>query len=249
MSAQFFEQVKATIAKDGQALCKKINGVYQFNIKVDNATKEYIVDLKNAPGSVKEGKHEKPDCTIGVAEADFIEILAGKLTEQTAFMKKKLTLKGNMALGMKFRTLVNAVKAATAAAPAATTAAAAPAASGSLDDGTKIGKVFDTLATVIKGKPELVKSIKGIYLFDLETSAGKKQYTVDLKNGAGSVSATAIAKPDCTITMKEADFLDLMSGKLNGQVAFGQGKLKIKGNMGLAMKLGQITKATPKAKL
>ncbi|KAF2072109.1 hypothetical protein CYY_006583 [Polysphondylium violaceum] len=247
MSVKFFEDLKATIAKDS-SLLKKINGIYQFNIKNGDATKEYIVDLKNAPGSVKEGKHEKPDCTIGVGEADFVEILAGKLTEQTAFMKKKLTLKGNMALGMKFRNLVNAVKANSSAAPAAP-AAAAPAASGSLDDGTKIGKVFDTLATVIKGKPELVKSIKGIYLFDIETASGKKQYTADLKNGAGSVSASAVGKPDCTITMKEADFLDLMSGKLNGQVAFGQGKLKIKGNMGLAMKLGQITKATPKAKL
>ena len=37
--------------------------------------------------------------------------------------------------------------------------------------------------------------------------------------------------------------MDLVSGKLNGQQAFMSGKLKIKGNMGLAMKMDAIVKA------
>ena len=40
--------------------------------------------------------------------------------------------------------------------------------------------------------------------------------------------------------MKENDFVDLMTGKLNGQSAFMSGKMKIKGNMGAAMKLGKL---------
>merc|ERR1719305_143436 len=43
------------------------------------------------------------------------------------------------------------------------------------------------------------------------------------------------AKPDCTIIMKDADFLSLAGGKLNGQTAFMQGKwtldLKNEGKM------------------
>jgi putative sterol carrier protein len=40
--------------------------------------------------------------------------------------------------------------------------------------------------------------------------------------------------------MAESDYLDLVSGKLNGQVAFLTGKLKVGGDMGLALKLGSF---------
>ena len=36
------------------------------------------------------------------------------------------------------------------------------------------------------------------------------------------------------------DWLDMLSGKQSGQMLFMSGKLKIKGDMGLAMKLGSM---------
>jgi putative sterol carrier protein len=45
---------------------------------------------------------------------------------------------------------------------------------------------------------------------------------------------------DCTIKMDFGDFADLIGGKLDGMTAFMTGKLKIEGDMGVAMKLQTI---------
>lgn len=45
---------------------------------------------------------------------------------------------------------------------------------------------------------------------------------------------------DCTIKMSLGDLVDLVGGKLDGMSAFMTGKLKIEGDMGVAMKLQTI---------
>jgi putative sterol carrier protein len=50
-------------------------------------------------------------------------------------------------------------------------------------------------------------------------------------------------KPNITLSMKESDYLDMINGKLNGQMAFMTGKLKIAGDMGLALKLQSLFKS------
>ena len=41
----------------------------------------------------------------------------------------------------------------------------------------------------------------------------------------------------CTMAISISDFIDMASGELNGTAAFMTGKLKIQGDMGIAMKL------------
>lgn len=48
--------------------------------------------------------------------------------------------------------------------------------------------------------------------------------------------------------MSDADFVELMAGKLNAQSAFMKGQIKIKGNMALAQKLKLLSSA-PASKL
>ncbi len=48
------------------------------------------------------------------------------------------------------------------------------------------------------------------------------------------------AAADCTIKVSMEDFLDIASGKQNPQMAFMMGKLKVEGDMGVAMQLGKI---------
>jgi len=45
---------------------------------------------------------------------------------------------------------------------------------------------------------------------------------------------------DCTIRVSLSDFKDIATGKQNAQMAFMTGKLKIHGDMSVALKLGSI---------
>ncbi len=45
---------------------------------------------------------------------------------------------------------------------------------------------------------------------------------------------------DCTISMALEDFQSMAKGELDGTTAFMMGKLKVAGNMGIAMKLSSL---------
>jgi len=114
--------------------------------------------------------------------------------------------------------------------------------------------IFDGIKGVLDTNgANLVKKVKGVYCFQVKNGpgGGEAKWIVDAKNGTGSVVRNGSAKADVTITMGDKDLVDLMSGTLNPQKAFFQGKLKIKGNMGLAMKLQEFRKEADvlKAKL
>jgi len=54
------------------------------------------------------------------------------------------------------------------------------------------------------------------------------------------VQAGSTGNAKCTVTCAANDFMNIVSGKMNPQMAFMSGKLKIKGDMGLAMKLQKV---------
>jgi putative sterol carrier protein len=89
----------------------------------------------------------------------------------------------------------------------------------------------------LQSKPDLAKQINNTYQFDITGDGGGK-FVVDLKKS--EVYAGTLEGAGVTVTMAAADFVALVSGKLNGQMAFMQGKLKIKGDMSLALKLQQL---------
>uniref|UniRef100_A0A7N8WXU6 Sterol carrier protein 2 n=1 Tax=Mastacembelus armatus TaxID=205130 RepID=A0A7N8WXU6_9TELE len=129
---------------------------------------------------------------------------------------------------------------------------AVPTGSDSGLEGFKAYPVFKEIKKQLKKEGEqLVKKIGGVFAFQVKDGPGGKEGTwvVDVKNGKGSVTTGAGKKADCTISMSDEDLLDLMTGKLNPQTAFFKGKLKITGNMGMALKLQNLQVTPGKAKL
>jgi len=115
--------------------------------------------------------------------------------------------------------------------------------------GFNASKVFDEISKkIIADGPNLVKKVGGVYEFVITNGPGGKSQTwgVDLAHGNGSVAVGKPADAGVTITMTDDDFVAMMTGKLNSQQAFMQGKLKIGGNMALAMKLQVLTQAQSK---
>jgi sterol carrier protein 2 len=120
-------------------------------------------------------------------------------------------------------------------------------AAGSSDFKSKV--VFDEIEKKLKEEgAQYVKKINGIFCFKVKSGNNEGVWVVDVKNGNGCVKFDPAGKGDATISMDDDNLIALMTGQLNPQQAFFQGKLKISGNMGLAMKLSQLQLQT-KAKL
>ncbi len=75
--------------------------------------------------------------------------------------------------------------------------------------------------------------------YDISGDGGGTWHAV-IKDGACSVKEGAVTDPNLTLQMGAQDWLDMTTGKQSGQMLFMSGKLKLKGDMGLAMKLGSM---------
>ncbi len=63
---------------------------------------------------------------------------------------------------------------------------------------------------------------------------------IDGKSKPNTVSDGTGKNADCTISVSLETFEKMVKGELDGTSAFMQGKLRVAGDMGLAMKLGPI---------
>jgi putative sterol carrier protein len=86
-------------------------------------------------------------------------------------------------------------------------------------------------------RAERAQGVKAVIQYDI-TGPGGCTYHVDIADGQCAVrEGGAAATPNLTLTMGAQDWLDMLAGKLDGQVAFMSGKLKHKGDMSLLMRL------------
>jgi 3-hydroxyacyl-CoA dehydrogenase/3a,7a,12a-trihydroxy-5b-cholest-24-enoyl-CoA hydratase len=103
--------------------------------------------------------------------------------------------------------------------------------------------VFSGIAVYLSKNPELVGKIKTVYAFKLKNP--DSVWTVDVKNGGGSVMPGEPIPAECTLEISDADFMDMCAGKADPMKLFTSGKLKISGNVMASQKLEFLKKVDP----
>ena len=97
-----------------------------------------------------------------------------------------------------------------------------------------VQEFFDSLPTRVS--PDRIEGMNNTYVFEID---GAGTWTVKVADGAVTVAEGA-EDADCTFSATEETFAKIASGEQNATTAYMTGKLKIKGDMGAAMKLQKI---------
>lgn len=95
--------------------------------------------------------------------------------------------------------------------------------------GAALDKIFQGMAEAFL--PEKAGGQSAVVQYDVNAPDGKHSYQLKIADGKCTLQPGAPESARVTLTLAAADFLRLVTGKLNGQTAFFQGKLKLSGDM------------------
>ncbi|OGT26442.1 MAG: hypothetical protein A2Z17_05810 [Gammaproteobacteria bacterium RBG_16_66_13] len=84
--------------------------------------------------------------------------------------------------------------------------------------------------------PEKAAGVEAVVQYHLGGAQGG-DWVVSIGNGKCTVTRGTAEAPKLTLTADAADYMNIITGKTNAMSAFAEGKVKLKGDLGLAMKL------------
>jgi putative sterol carrier protein len=97
-----------------------------------------------------------------------------------------------------------------------------------------IAKLMDLMPKAFL--PEKAAGVDAVIQYHLTGEQGG-DWVIRISGGACTVTPGTADKPTLTLTADSSDYLQIISGKLNAMSAFAEGKVKLKGDLALAMKL------------
>ena len=210
-----------------------------FVFKLTGPDSAYTLDLKTAPGSVKPGP-SAADCTLELADADFLAMTSGKADPMKLYMGGKLKISGDVMASQKLDFLkkidpkqaLEAVhKKRGGGAPAAPAAApAAPAAKAE----AKAGAILKALSERLAKNPSLAKENGA--LIQLDVTGPESHWVLDF-TGSGAVREGTELKATTKLRIDDGDLVALTKDPGQVRDLYQRGKLRVEGDVRPAHKL------------
>ena len=249
-SADVFAGIKTFLGKSGADAVAQAKTIFQFKLKSPDAI--WTLDLKNGSGAVAQGESVPPECTFEIADADFMDMVAGKADAMKLFTTGKLKITGNVMASQKLAPVLKkvdpsdvlaAARARSGGATAPKAVAAAPAAASS--GPAKATAIIEKITKRVAENAGLTKEI-GVVV-ELRVKDPDGVWTIDLKTGAGSVksgppAATGADKADVVLTVSDSDLAALASSNGQLQSFYQHGKVRVDGDAHAASRLTFLSK-------
>ena len=102
-------------------------------------------------------------------------------------------------------------------------------------------KTVEDFFQLLPGKfdPEAAEGMDAVYQFDLSGAQGG-QYYLQINDGACQVTRGSHPEPHVTLSLSGEDCVRVLNGQLNGPAVAMSGRLRISGDVGLALQLGAL---------
>lgn len=98
-------------------------------------------------------------------------------------------------------------------------------------------EVFDSMRNSFQ--PAKAKGVHARYQWDLSGPQGG-QWWIDVEDGKYKMGKGKLDNPNVTFVAKDKDWVAISNGQMGGTWAYLTGRLKIRGDQGVARKLGEI---------